>query len=215
LRSEKYVERLRNLRKHRERAELALDDGGWSELGGRPRAGVGADGLEDDDAMSEAPSLASDMSAYTDRTGLTSVVSGTSAASTIGGRKGKKRKDKKNKNNRSGLRAGSPTEERDLALHVIALAPVNKTLEEIGELLELLVSLGHEDDARALQRVVSEAVDAASRAKVDAETSLGELIERAKKAGESVEAFEKHASAFDATPEWKWSLLRAATGSSE
>jgi len=215
LRSEKYVERLRDLRKHRERAELALDDGGWSELGGRPRAGVGADGLEDDDAMSEAPSLASDMSAYTDRTGLTSVVSGTSAASTIGGRKGKKRKDKKNKNNRSGLRAGSPTEERDLALHVIALAPVNKTLEEIGELLELLVSLGHEDDARALQRVVSEAVDAASRAKVDAETSLGELVERAKKAGESVEAFEKHASAFDATPEWKWSLLRAATGSSE
>ena len=217
-RSEKYVERLRDLRKHRERAELArltLDDGGWSELGGRPRAGVGADGLEDDDAMSEAPSLASDMSAYTDRTGLTSVVSGTSAASTIGGRKSKKRKDKKNKNNRNGLRAGSPTEERDLALHVIALAPMNKTLEEIGELLELLVSLGHEDDARALQRVVSEAVDAASRAKVDAETSLGELVERAKKAGESVEAFEKHASAFDATPEWKWSLLRAATGSNE
>ena len=96
-----------------------------------------------DDAISEAPSLASGMSAYTDRTGLTSAVSGTSAASTVGGRKAKrKKKDKKAKLGR-GLRAGSPTEERDLALHVVALAPMSKTLEEIGELLEILVLFGH------------------------------------------------------------------------
>ena len=209
-RAEKYSARLRDLQKHRERAAQALTLGGadWNELGGRPKAGFGVQGGDEDDAMSDVLSLASGMSAYTDRTGLTSVVSGTSAASTVGGRKAKKRKDK-GKNKRSSLRAGSPTEERDLSLHVLALAPLPKTLEEIGELLELLVLLGHESDARTLQRVVGECVETYAAAHVDAEKSLKELKAIAKAQGEPLEPFEpKDANA--AATEWKWSLLRAS-----
>lgn len=209
-RAEKYSARLRDLQKHRERAAQALTLGGadWNELGGRPKAGFGVQGGDEDDAMSDVLSLASGMSAYTDRTGLTSVVSGTSAASTVGGRKAKRRKDK-NKNKRSSLRAGSPTEERDLSLHVLTLAPLPKTLEEIGELLELLVLLGHESDARTLQRVVGECVETYAAAHVDAEQSLKELKAIAKAQGEPLEPFEpKDANA--AATEWKWSLLRAS-----
>ena len=209
-RAEKYSARLRDLQKHRARAAQALTLGGadWNELGGRPKAGFGVQGGDEDDAMSDVLSLASGMSAYTDRTGLTSVVSGTSAASTVGGRKAKKRKDK-NKNKRSSLRAGSPTEERDLSLHVLTLAPLPKTLEEIGELLELLVLLGHESDARTLQRVVGECVETYAAAHVDAEQSLKELKAIAKAQGEPLEPFEpKDANA--AATEWKWSLLRAS-----
>ena len=209
-RAEKYSSRLRDLRKHRARAEqaLTLEFANWSALGGCPNAGNDGD-FEMDDAMSEAPSLASGMSAYTDRTGLTSAVSGTSAASTVGGRKAKrKKKDKKAKLGR-GLRAGSPTEERDLALHVVALAPMSKTLEEIGELLEILVLFGHEDDARALQRVVGECVDAHVAATKDAETSLKELKDIALQKSEPTDAFERKDALGDAALEWKWSLLRA------
>ena len=206
-RADKYAARLRDLRKHRERAQkaLSLEQTDWSAFGGRPNAGADFEG-DFDDGASEAPTLASDMSAYTDRTGLTSAVSATSAASTVGGRKAKKKKDKKNKGSK-GLRAGSPTEERDLALHVVALAPMDKTLEEIGELLELLVLFGHESDARALQRVVGECVDAYATATKDAETSLKELAELAREKGESTEPFQRGAPSQTAL-EWKWSLLR-------
>jgi len=206
-RAEKYAARLRELRAHRARIAAATSLGGadWSELGGRPRAGFGAP-VGDEDAMSEAPSLASDMSAYTDRTSATTTASATSAASTVGGRKAKKRKDKKKNNKRSGLRAGSPTEERDLALHVAGLEPSRRTLEEIGELLELMTLLGHEDDARSLQRVVGESVDAHALAKTDAETTLKELVRRAEANGEPTAEFELSRPA---APEWKWSLLRA------
>ena len=207
-RAEKYAARLRELRAHRARVAAAVSLGGadWSELGGRPRAGFGVP-VGDDDAASEAPSLASDMSAYTDRTSATTAASATSAASTVGGRKAKKRKDKKKNNKRSGLRAGSPTEERDLALHVAGLEPSRKTLEEIGELLELMTLLGHEDDARSLQRVVGDSVDAHALAKKDAEATLKELIRRAEAKGEPTAEFELTRPV---APEWKWSLLRAA-----
>lgn len=206
-RADKYAARLRDLRKHRERARYAasLEQADWSALGGRPNAGADFEG-DFDDGASEAPTLASDMSAYTDRTGMTSAVSATSAASTVGGRKAKKKKDKKNKGSK-GLRAGSPTEERDLALHVAALAPMDKTLEEIGELLELLVLFGHESDARALQRVVGECVDAYATANKDAETSLKELAELAREKGEPTEAYQ-HGASRQTALEWKWSLLR-------
>jgi len=84
-----------------------------------------------------------------------------------------------------------------------------KTLEEIGELLELLVLLGHESDARTLQRVVGECVETYAAAHVDAEKSLKELKAIAKAQGEPLEPFEpKDANA--AATEWKWSLLRAS-----
>ena len=209
-RSEKYVARLKDLRRRRREAS-SLGAADWSALGGRPKSGQydGGDGDDFDDGASDAPSLASDMSAYTDRTGLTSAASGTSsAASTVGGRKSKKKKDKKGKKNRSGLRAGSPTEERDLAMHVLSLAPMAKTLEEVGELLELLVLLGHEGDARTLQRVASEAVDAHDASKIDAQTSLDELMAIAKDKGEKLDAFTP-TDAGAGGVEWKWTALKS------
>ena len=120
----------------------------------------------------------------------------------------KKKKDKKGKKNRSGLRAGSPTEERDLAMHVLSLAPMAKTLEEVGELLELLVLLGHEGDARTLQRVASEAVDAHDASKIDAQTSLDELMAIAKDKGEKLDAFTP-TDAGAGGVEWKWTALKS------
>jgi len=203
-RAEKYAARLRDLMKHRARAPdfVGLVGADWSALGGRPNSGDFEDGM--DDGASEAPSLASDMSAYTDRTGFTSAASGTSVASTVGGRK--KKDKKKNKNNRSGLRAGSPTEERDLAKHVMNLMPIARTLEEVGELLELLVLLGHEGDARTLQRVASEAIDAHDAAKLQAKASLDELAEIARAKGEK---FDEDASNAGAGVEWKWTALKS------
>ena len=48
--------------------------------------------------------------------------------------------------------AGSPQEEASLVEHVGKLAPSPGTLAEAGQLCELLVLLGHFEDARTLQR---------------------------------------------------------------
>ena len=57
------------------------------------------------------------------------------------------------------------TEERDLATHlagggVATSLLLPRALEEVGELSELLVALGHPDDAAALQKAVAAAMDA-------------------------------------------------------
>ena len=149
------------------------DGRGVSRVRGRPRAGD-----EDDDGASVASlsTLASGvtgMSAYTDRTlgaATASTRTGASsrAASTVGGR-APKRKPKKKKKNSAGLRAGGPTEERDLATHlanggVAETLVVEGALEEIGELAELLVLLGAAEDAAKLQRAVAAAMDASENA---------------------------------------------------
>eukprot|EP00227_Mantoniella_beaufortii_P019637 CAMPEP_0197589428 /NCGR_PEP_ID=MMETSP1326-20131121/10384_1 /TAXON_ID=1155430 /ORGANISM="Genus nov. species nov., Strain RCC2288" /LENGTH=413 /DNA_ID=CAMNT_0043154365 /DNA_START=83 /DNA_END=1322 /DNA_ORIENTATION=- len=71
----KYIARLRDLKRHREAMAQAVEEGAaaWSTFGaggGRPGGGGGGGGGfdDDDDGASEAPSLASGMSAYTDRT---------------------------------------------------------------------------------------------------------------------------------------------------
>lgn len=49
------------------------------------------------------------------------------------------------------IRQGGAGEEAALAAHLTALAPEPRRLVETGQLAELLVLLGHEDDARLLQ----------------------------------------------------------------
>lgn len=68
-RAAKYLARLRDLKRHREALASAVEAGAaaWrGGGGGRPGGFEGDD--DDDDGASEAPSLASGMSAYTDRT---------------------------------------------------------------------------------------------------------------------------------------------------
>ncbi len=54
------------------------------------------------------------------------------------------------------IRQGSPQEEEALVAHIASLAPTPQLCNEIGQLAELLVLLGHEMDARRLQTLLSE-----------------------------------------------------------
>lgn len=45
-------------------------------------------------------------------------------------------------------------------MHITALAPSAQALTEVGQLTELLVLLGHADDARVLQAAISALVAA-------------------------------------------------------
>ncbi|PNH07535.1 Elongator complex protein 1 [Tetrabaena socialis] len=112
-----------------------------------------------DDLQSDVVSLVSGLSVYTDATaGGATGASGSSASSrapsTVGGRRAH-RQDKKLKKAGAKIRQGSPLEEASLVAHVHGLAPRAAQLEEAGQLAELLVLLGHADDARLLQRTVA------------------------------------------------------------
>jgi elongator complex protein 1 len=216
----KYLTRLRDLRHRREAMRRAIDAGAEAWRGGALGGG------DDDDAASEAPSLASGvsgMSAYTDRT--TGAQTATSHArsgvpSTQGGRK-PTRKQRRGKKAGAGLRAGGPTEERDLAAHLASGAVDGSigaptALETIGELTELLVSLGHAEDAAALQRAVSEAVAALEAAREEARRRV-DALNREDAAEGNGDAHEVSAGASAAskevqttTAQWKWAALRGS-----
>ena len=53
------------------------------------------------------------------------------------------------------IRQGSPEEEAALAAHIAALAPTRAALAALGELSEVLVLLGHTQDARVLQAAMA------------------------------------------------------------
>lgn len=151
--------------------------------------------LSDDDAsLSDAASLSTlatgvtDMSAYTDGTTArhsersNSSSSSSGVASTVGGRKQKKlsRKERRGRKKGGGLRAGGPTEARDLATFLAegGTCPdllAEGALDEIGQLSELLVTLGASDDAAKLQRAVGEALEAHERASRIARATLAAL----------------------------------------
>ena len=225
-RLDKYLTRLRDLSTRREAMRRAIDAGAEAWRGDRPGGG------DDDDAASEAPSLASGvsgMSAYTDRTaGARTATSHARSGvpSTQGGRK-PTRKQRRGKKAGAGLRAGGPTEERDLAAHLASGAVAGslgapRALEEIGELTELLVSLGHAEDAAALQRAVSDAVAALESAREEARLR-GEALNREEAAAAAdaeevvVDATKVSVGAHAASKEvqtvaaqWKWAALRGS-----
>ena len=167
------------------------------------------------------------MSAYTDRTaGAATETTGRSgsslAPSTRGGRRGHRKGKTPKRKNSKGLRAGGPTEERDLATHLsnggvatVFIAP--RALEEIGELSELLILLGHAEDAGTLQRAVSAATAANDDAVREAKLRLSELDAEALARGELADvvgdedAARKEAAkakAAEGPAQWKWAVLR-------
>jgi hypothetical protein len=127
--------------------------------------------LDGGDAASEAPSVISGFSIYTDATtaapggggGTPSSAGGSSAAapsappSTLGGRRAwsKKRSGRRAARALQKVKAGSPQEEAALRLHLAGLGPQGHSLEEAGQLGELLCMLGHLDDAQKLQRALA------------------------------------------------------------
>ena len=138
--------------------------------------------------MSTLASGVSGFSAYTDRTlGAGTVATDASSktslsASTVGGRRAKKptRAERRGKKAGAGLRAGGPTEERDLAIHLASGGVASEllavgALEHVGELSELLVVLGHADDAAKLQGAVAAAMAAHEAASAEARRALDAL----------------------------------------
>ena len=168
------------------------------------QAAVGErDGLpdDDDDGGASAVTGITGLSAYTLASNMALTAQSSSAASiapsTMGGRGGRKEKAAKPKA-RHRVRVGSSGEEAALAATLAAAAPTDHKLACVGALTEALVMLGHEDDARALQAAVSDAVAAAAAAADHVKTHPPAT---------SVEGGE--GNILPPKPaEWKWDLLR-------
>lgn len=155
-RVEKYWTRLKELRQRRAAMSAAVvssdfqgDGGGF---GGRDR---------DEDMETEAASMVSGFSMYTDAT-MTAAGGGsrmsTASVTTVGGKRAK-RQSNKSKRKSGRIRQGSPEEESQLGKHILSLAPLPSVCAETGRLAETLVMLGHEDDAAKLQRSLKKLVD--------------------------------------------------------
>ena len=221
----KYWARLRELRGRR----LALSAAVEAE-------GGGGGGPADDDLASQAASQLSGLSIYTDasRSLAPSTWGASSVASTVGGRRkgGRPRKAKSG----TKVRAGSPQEERQLAEHLLGLAPTGQACSQAGQLAELLVLLGHERDAAVLQRALAAlaAEQAAAAADVLAHPPPGAGLALPRSVGEGLAARVGAQAAAAAAVElaaslpsqdlvakaaaaeagmkearWKWDLLRA------
>ncbi|GBF99867.1 hypothetical protein Rsub_12507 [Raphidocelis subcapitata] len=188
-------------------------------------------GLDDDDRASEAPSVISGFSIYTDATaaggpGASTLGGGSSAAasaaapSTLGGRRAA-RKQKKQRGSRK-VKAGSPEEEAALREHLAGLGPPRHALEEAGQLTELLCVLGHAEDAQKLQSAV--AAWQSGHAEAVREMAEAEAAEAAEEEGAAAAAAgqqqqwqrqrrqqqQPSPAAAAAEVAWKWDVLRDA-----
>jgi hypothetical protein len=163
-----------------------------------------------DDLISEAPSVVSGFSMYTDRTGATTMsnlssVSSVNSASTIGGRPALRSKKAKKATR---IKQGSASEEVSLIKHVFSLAPAAHVLCEAGQLTELLCMLSNFADASTLQQQLAAWQAAALAAKSDidqhppsAAPGQPSLVEAAGDGSTSA-------------VEWKWDVLRGAVQAS-
>jgi elongator complex protein 1 len=219
-RLEKYSARLVEVRQRRVAMAAAL-------AAAEAEAAAAATGaLDQDDLASEAPSMISGFSIYTDRTnaGATGIgsssASSSRAASTIGGRK-PMRVAKKGAKGRK-IKAGSPGEEMGLEAHLLTLSPAKHVLEEAGQLSELLVMLQHIADATKLQQRVGQWQAAAAEAVAlvaqgqqqeqqqqgagGGAAAAGGTVGGTAAAGTTVAATAATAAA--AEVRWKWDVLR-------
>ncbi|KAG1673002.1 hypothetical protein FOA52_005932 [Chlamydomonas sp. UWO 241] len=167
----------------------------------------GVGGQRDDDAASDINSLMTGMSMYTDNTHVGNTVASSSRGpSTQGGRKANK-KPKAGKAKGGKIRQGSPQEEAALVELLTKTVPSADQLSESGQLTELLVTLGHFDDARTLQRELGAwlAAHTATAADLRAHPVPGAGAPGSSGAGGGGAA---PAAAGGAQPEWKWAALR-------
>ena len=152
----KYLSRLREVRAKRlaMAAAVAAADAEAAAMGMERAGGLQPD---NDDLVSEAPSMVSGFSMYTDRT-TTATMGGASsssrAPSTVGGKKALKGERKASRKGK--IKQGSPLEEGGLVGHIMGLGPPKHALEEAGQLTELLCLFGHLEDAQKLQQGVAE-----------------------------------------------------------
>lgn len=200
-RLKKYIARLRTLRQRRAALAAAV--------------GPAAEDFEvadaDNEAISEVgTSVMSDYSAYTHRSAVTgtsndgSSLTSASAASCVGRRN--RRRGKKDKK-KGRIRAGAPNEEYALLQHLKECPMASHRRESYGELAELLIVLGHEQDAKTLQTTLSNLVafqDSVAKNSILAMKEI-EGSTQAKFAGPH--QVEK--------AKWKWALLRGEEEASD
>ncbi|CAD7702171.1 unnamed protein product [Ostreobium quekettii] len=190
----RYFERLKDVRAKRIAMEAVVGETGDTLAGA----------LEDRDGAGEDASTVAGMSMYTDRTAAGTTVASTASVSalTVGGRKPQRRKGK---NKGLKIRQGSPEEEATLCAHLINLCPTRQMCEEVGQLTELLILLGHERDARVLQQSLGALVSAQQRAADDiAQNPPPAGIPGARA---SSKACVNNTGVGDVR--WKWDILRA------
>ena len=199
-RSDKYRERLIGLQERRKlykKTFASVEEGRM-----RPRRASNLNGSEDDeyddikDNISEMNSEFSNVSGYSlyatstqfgDGSAISQQSSSRWSASTVGGRRNKKSRKNKNKKNKNGLRAGGPTEERDLSSHVITDVRVSEEkLEECAEICEILIASDNSSDAKVLQNAASVAIEKCKLMRVAARESLKQLIEEKEKEEEYI-----------------------------
>ena len=221
----KYLARVREVRARRLALRAALD-----------AADADLDGaLIPDDAASEAPSILSGFSIYTDATtaapsagaGSSSFAPSAAAPSTLGGRRAQPRgggaggrRQKKAKGGRK-IKQGSPEEERALGEHLAGLGPPDHLLEEAGQITELLCALGHLGDAQKLQRELAawQAEHAAAVAELAAMAAEDEALDEGGGGGggggggaaQQAQGQQQRAAGVQGAKEvsWKWDVLRA------
>jgi elongator complex protein 1 len=215
----KYSARLVEVRQRRVTMAAAL-----SAAEAEAAAAAGASGaLDQDDLVSEAPSMISGFSIYTDRTsaGATGIggssAASSHAASTIGGRKpmrGSKKAAKKGLKGKK-IKAGTPGEEAGLEAHLLTLTPAKHVLEEAGQLSELLVMLQHTLDATKLQQRVGQWQAAAAEAVALVAQGQQQQPAASNAAGDhsqqlmaAAAASAAAATAAAADVRWKWDVLR-------
>jgi len=178
-----------------------------------------------DDAASDASGV-SGLSAYTSTSTVTqrngssssSDSSSSIAASTVGGRAGRwsggrraetKRSKAERRGRRRALRAGGEHEEEGLATLLLSLKPSDDALSSAGQLAELLVMLGHEQDAAALQVALAELVSSSSAATDFVSSNPPKVVEsEAEQRKREKEESKKKKKNTAAAPQWKWDLLR-------
>ena len=197
----KYWLRLREVREKRLVMEMALAEGEEDE--------------RDDDAMTDMnSSIVSGLSIYTENTHTGDTLmtgSGSSSgrsASTLGGRKGGGPKGQKKGKAKGGkIRQGSPQEEASLVEHLTKLGPSLGQLEEGGQLCELIILLGHLDDARTLQLELSRWAAEHAAVVVDlAQHPLPPHLMESQRQ-QQLKVAKSKAGRQD-EPQWKWSILR-------
>lgn len=214
----KYSSRLTEVRQRRAAMAAAIAAAEAAAAGAAP-----ADNdLFADDLASEAPSMISGFSIYTDRTSAgasgafgSSAASSSRAPSTLGGRKAMRKERKKAGKKGGKIRAGAPGEEAALEAHLLSLAPAQHVLEEAGQLTELLVMLQHSTDAAKLQQRVGQwqaaAAEAAEVVAAGQQQQQQGLMQGGGTAAATAAAAAKQAQqavAAAAAVHWKWDVLR-------
>ena len=220
-----YLGRYREVQGKRRAMEAAFAEAEANRGGESDDDGAAAAEHDFDDGASDASGV-SGLSAYTSTSTITgrggsspsdSSSNSSISASTVGGRAGRggsggrraetKRAKAERRGRRRGLRAGGAHEEEGLAALLVYLRPSDDALSSAGQLSELLVMLGHEQDAAALQVAMAELASSSSAAGEFVAASPPKVVES--------ETKDKEKKKKGVAPQWKWDVLRPMMTSNE